>query len=224
MLYRAIFYKEWLKIRWVVVGSTLAILGLTGYLGLDVRQYFKMNEPINVWVFIIQRKVLYYSVFKYIPLFIGIILAVAQFTPEMIKKRYRLMFHLPYSETKSLLIMSGIGLSFLLLNALLILIGLGIIGTIYFPAEVTGSSIITVLPWLLAGLVGYLASAAVILEPSWKYRIVYTLFFSPFIQSLFLERGYNEYQHSLGAYLMTALLFGIIILFPGYRLRKGSVK
>lgn len=223
-MYQAILYKEWLKIRWVVLGSVLVILGFMVYIGLNVRQYFEMNNPINVWVYFVQRKALYYSVLKYIPTFTAIILAIVQFAPEMAKKRYRLTFHLPFSETKSLLFMSSIGLAFILLIAIIILIGLAIIGSIYFPAEVTISSLITVLPWLLAGFVSYLATSATVLDPSWKYRVLMVLFFVPFIQSLFLERGYCEYQYSIGTYFLVSILFGIIILFPGYRLRKGSTK
>ncbi|MCD6440813.1 MAG: hypothetical protein J7L86_03370 [Candidatus Marinimicrobia bacterium] len=223
-MYQAILYKEWLKIRWVVLGSVLVILGFMVYIGLNVRQYFEMNNPINVWVYFVQRKALYYSVLKYIPTFTAIILAIVQFAPEMAKKRYRLTFHLPFSETKSLLFMSSIGLAFVLLIAIIILIGLAIIGSIYFPAEVTISSLITVLPWLLAGFVSYLATSATVLDPSWKYRVLMVLFFVPFIQSLFLERGYCEYQYSIGTYFLVSILFGIIILFPGYRLRKGSTK
>jgi hypothetical protein len=223
-MYQAILYKEWLKIRWVVLGFVLVILGFMTYIGLNVRQYFEMNNPINVWIYFVQRKALYYSVLKYIPTFTAIILAIVQFAPEMAKKRYRLTFHLPFSETKSLLFMSSIGLAFILLIAIIILIGLAIIGSIYFPAEVTISSLITVLPWLLAGFVSYLAISATVLDPSWKYRVLMVLFFAPFIQSLFLERGYCEYQYSIGTYFLVSILFGIIILFPGYRLRKGSTK
>lgn len=223
-MYQAILYKEWLKIRWVVLGSVLVIFGFMIYIGLNVRQYFEMNNPINVWVYFVQRKVLYYSVLKYVPTFTAIILAIVQFAPEMAKKRYRLTFHLPFSETKSLFFMSGIGLLVILLNALILIAGLFIIGTIYFPVEITTSSLITVLPWLLAGFVSYLATSAIVLDPSWKYRVLFGLFFAPFIQSLFLERGYCEYQYSIGTYFFVSILFGIIILFPGYRLRKGSVK
>ena len=221
---KAIFFKEWLKIRWVVFGSVLAVLGFLIYLGLNVRQYFEMNDSIDVWVYFIQRKVLFYSILKYVPTFIAIILGIVQFAPEMVKKRYRLTFHLPYSEIKSLLIMSGIGLALILLASFVLLIGLGIINSIYFPAEVTLSALFSVLPWLLAGIIIYLATSAIILDPSWKNRILYALFFIPFIQSLFLEQGYYEYRHSLLIYFMVSLLFGIVILFPGYRLRKGSVK
>ncbi|RKY60863.1 MAG: hypothetical protein DRP96_04815 [Candidatus Neomarinimicrobiota bacterium] len=221
---KAIFFKEWLKIRWVVFGAVLLALGFLTYIGLNLRQYFKMNDPINVWIYFIQRKVLYYSILKFIPAFIAVILAIAQFTPEMVKKRYRLTFHLPYSETKSILLMSGIGLLIVLLVAVILLVGLAIIGSNYFPAEVTYSSLITVLPWLLASITVYLATSAIVLDPSWKYRILYALFFIPFIQSLFLEHGYLEYQYSLTAYFLVSLLFGVVILFPGYRLRKGSVK
>jgi len=223
-MYKAILYKEWLKIRWVVLGSVLVILGFLMYIGLNVRQYFEMNDPVKVWIYLIQKKVLYYSILKFIPIFTAIVLAIVQFTPEMAKKRYRLTFHLPFSETKSLLLMSGIGLAFILLIAIIHLIGLAIIGSIYLPAEVTISSLISVLPWLLAGFVSYLAASAIVLDPSWKYRVLFVLFFVPFIQSLFLEHGYYEYKYSIGIYFLISLLFGIIILFPGYRLRKGSVK
>ena len=221
---KAVFYKEWLKIRWVVFGSILAVLGFLIYLGLNVRQYFEMNDPIDVWVYFVQRKVLFYSVLKYIPTFIAIILAVVQFAPEMIKKRYRLTFHLPYSEIRSLFFMSGIGVMLLLSVALVFLIGLSIINSIYFPTELTISALVSVLPWLLAGVTVYLGTSAIVLDPSWKYRVLYALFFAPFIQSLFMEQGYYEYKYSLTAYFLVSLLFGFVILFPGYRLRKGSVK
>jgi len=223
-MFKAIFYKEWLKIRWIVLGSVLAVLGFLIYIGLNVRQYFEMNDPINVWIYFIQKKVLYYSVLKFIPIFIAVILAIVQFVPEMAKKRYRLFFHLPFSETKSLFYMSSIGLALILLTAITLLAGLFIIGSTYFPTEVMISSLFSVMPWLLAGFVSYLAATAVVLDPSWKYRILYVLFFAPFIQSLFLERGYYEYQYSIGLFFLVSILFGIIILFPGYRLRKGSVK
>lgn len=221
---KAILFKEWLKIRWVVFGAVLAVIGFLAYIGLNVRQYFKMNDPISVWVYFVQRKVLYYSILKFIPAFIAVVLAIVQFAPEMAKKRYRLTFHLPYDEIKSLFFMSGIGLILILLVALIMLVGLAIIGSVYFPAEVTHSSLITVLPWLLAGITSYLAATAIVLDPSWKYRILYALFFIPFIQSLFLEYGYLQYRYSFSAYFLVSLLFGIVILFPGYRLRKGSVK
>ena len=223
-MFKAILYKEWLKIHWVVLGTVLVITGFLVYLGLNIRQYFEMNEPINVWVYLIQQKVLYYSVIKYIPTFIAIVLAITQFVPEMVKKRYRLSFHLPFSENKSLFYMSGIGLLCILMSALLFLAGLAIIGSIYFPVELTISSLVTILPWLLAGFVTYLASSAIVLDPSWKYRIAMALIFIPFIQSLFMESGYYEYTYSIGIYFLISLIFGVILLFPGYRLRKGSVK
>jgi len=223
-MFKAILYKEWLKIHWVVLGTVLVITGFLVYLGLNIRQYFEMNEPINVWVYLIQQKVLYYSVIKYIPTFIAIVLAITQFVPEMVKKRYRLSFHLPFSENKSLFYMSSIGLLCILMSAILFLAGLAIIGSIYFPVELTISSLVTILPWLLAGFVTYLASSAIVLDPSWKYRIAMALIFIPFIQSLFMESGYYEYTYSIGIYFLISLIFGVILLFPGYRLRKGSVK
>lgn len=221
-MYKAILYKEWLKIRWMVLGYLIILLGFLTYIGLDTRYWFEMNDPIQVWLVVIQRKILYYTVIKYIPVFAAIVLAIVQFVPEMVKKRYRLSFHLPIGETHSLLFMIAIGIGVMLITSAIYLLGLTLIGMTFFPVEVTRSSLMTVAPWLLAGIVTYLGATAVTVDPSWKYRIVYVLLFAPFIHSLFLEGGYSEYQFSFGTYLLISLIFFIIVLFPGYRLRKGS--
>ncbi len=221
-MYKAIFYKEWLKIRWVVFGSIIMVIGFLSYVNLNVRQFFTMNDPINVWIFFIQQKALYYTVLKYIPVILAIVLALVQFFPEMTKNRYRLTFHLPFNETISLFLMVAVGLLVMLLISILYIIGLSITGTIYFPIELTTSSLITVTPWLLAGFITYLGMSSIVVDPSWKYRLVYMLLFAPFIQSLFLEKIYCQYTRSIGLYLLFSILYIPIIIFPGYRLRKGS--
>ncbi|MBU0710674.1 hypothetical protein KJ762_00835 [bacterium] len=221
-MYKAILYKEWLKIRWAVLGYIIVLLGFLTYIGLEVRYWFGMNDPISIWLMVIQKKILYYSAIKFLPVFAGIVLAVVQFVPEVVKKRYRLTFHLPISETRSLLFMTGICTGILLLFSVIYILGLTIIGGSFFPREITSSSLLTVAPWLLAGLVGYLGTAAIVIESSWIYRLAYALMFTPFIMKLFAESGYNEFQFSFGSYLLVSLFYTIIVLFPGYRLRKGS--
>jgi len=219
---KAICYKEWLKIRWIAIGSLVTVLGFLVYLHLDLRHTFTMYDPIDVWIYFIQRKALYYSMLKYLPVVIAIIMALVQFFPEMTKKRFRLTFHLPFSETGSLFLMISVGLGFFVVISLIYIVGLTITGMIFFPREVIFSSLVTVAPWLLGGFVSYLGASVIVIDPSWKYRIIYLLLFGPFIQSLYLESSYCQYAGSFAAYMLVSLLFIPMIIFPGYRLRKGS--
>ncbi|MBN2601772.1 MAG: hypothetical protein JXR87_07260 [Candidatus Marinimicrobia bacterium] len=221
-MYKAILYKEWIKIRWWVIGYLVVMLGSLIYIGLDVRQWFEMNDAISVWLYVIQRSVPFFKSIKFVPILAGILLAIIQFVPEMVKKRYRLTFHLPIHENKSLIFMSFVGLGMIALFSILALLGLAIIGSIYFPREVSVASLLTMAPWLLASFVAYLGASAITVDPSWKYRIVYAVLLYPIIQSLFLGGNLGLYRFSLIRYILLSLIFILVMLFPGYRLRKGS--
>ncbi|MBL7135391.1 MAG: hypothetical protein ISS81_02210 [Candidatus Marinimicrobia bacterium] len=221
-MYKAILYKEWIKIKWVLVGFAAICLAVLVYIGLDSRHNIEMSGAIKTWLLIIQRKVLYYSLLKYIPLFAGIALAVAQFVPEMTKNRFRLSFHLPIDEKRMLLFMILIGLLTNMLVYILIIVGLMITGSAFYPQEIVLSSLITVTPWLLAGIAGYLAASMIVIESTWKNRIILSIISIAYFNLLFLENGYNEYRFSFWYYFIVVILFSITILFPGYRLRKGS--
>ena len=221
-MYKAILYKEWIKIKWVLVGFAAICLAVLVYIGLDSRHNIEMSGAIKTWLLIIQRKVLYYSLLKYIPLFAGITLAVAQFVPEMTKNRFRLSFHLPIDEKRMLLFMILIGLLTNMLVYILIIVGLMITGSAFYPQEIVLSSLITVTPWLLAGIAGYLATSMIVIESTWKNRITLSIISIAYFNLLFLENGYNEYRFSFWNYFIIVILFSITILFPGYRLRKGS--
>ena len=221
-MYKAILYKEWIKIKWVLVGFAAICLAVLVYIGLDSRHNIEMSGAIKTWLLIIQRKVLYYSLLKYIPLFAGIALAVAQFVPEMTKNRFRLSFHLPIDEKRMLLFMILIGLLTNMLVYILIIVGLMITGSAFYPQEIVLSSLITVTPWLLAGIAGYLAASMIVIESTWKNRIILSIISIAYFNLLFLENGYNEYRFSFWNYFIVVILFSITILLPGYRLRKGS--
>jgi len=220
-MYKAILFKEWIKIKWVVVGFAATCLAALIYIGLDCRHSIEMSGAIKIWLFVIQRKNLYHSLLKYIPLFAGIALAVAQFVPEMTKNRFRLSFHLPIDEKKMLLFMVLIGLLTNLLVYILIIVGLIISGSTFYPREIVSSSLITSAPWLLAGIAGYLATSMIVIESNWMHRIILSIISIAYFNLLFLENGYNEYRFSFLYYFIVAILFFITILFPGYRLRKG---
>jgi len=219
---KAIFYKEWLKIRWAFIALVLASIFAIIYIWLDVRQSFEMSGALRNWLQVVLRKNMYYSAFRYIPAVSGIVIGIFQFVPEVSKKRLRLAFHLPVDERKSLFLMELVGITANLIVYLLLAIGLLGFSRMYFPAEIVNSTFITILPWILAGFVGYMATAMIALEPSLLLRIVYAVVSYGFMQLLYAGTFLNQFQHSIGKYGIVTAIYLLTVLFPGYRFRRGA--
>jgi|AntAceMinimDraft_17_1070374.scaffolds.fasta_scaffold24840_2 hypothetical protein len=220
-MFKSIIYKEWIKTRWVVIISFLAVFITLIYIQLEVRHYIELMTAFANWLYIVQRKMLYYEIFKYFPLIIGAVISILQFVPEMSKNRMRLSYHLPISEKKLLLSMTFIGFSLLIVNLAIIIGGLVEISYIYYPTEIVQSMLFTIFPWLLGGIAIYFLTSTIILEPSWKYRIILIIIAFAFLKLLFMEGGYNEYQFSIWKYVLIIVFFPLMVLFPGHRFRKG---
>lgn len=220
-MFKSIIYKEWIKTRWVVIISFLAVFITLIYIQLEVRHYIELMTAFSNWLYIVQRKMLYYEIFKYFPLIIGVVISILQFVPEMSKNRMRLSYHLPISEKKLLLSMTSIGFSLLIVNLAIIVGGLVGISYIYYPTEIVQSMLFTIFPWLLGGIAIYFLTSTIILEPSWKYRIILIIIAFAFLKLLFMESGYNEYQFSIWKYVLIVVFFPLMVLFPGHRFRKG---
>ncbi len=220
-MYKSIIYKEWIKIRWAVVVSFVALIITLLYVQLEIRHYIELMTAFTNWLYIIQRKMLYYEIFKYLPLIIGTVISMLQFVPEMSKNRMRLSYHLPISEKKLLLSMASVGFFFLLITYVILVTGLILTSYIYYPTEIVLSLLITILPWLLGGIAIYFLTSTIILEPSWTYRIVLIIIAIAFTRLLFMESGYNEYQYSIWKYAIPVVFFPLMIFFPGHRFRKG---
>jgi len=220
-MFKSIIYKEWIKTRWVVIISFLAVFITLIYIQLEVRHYIELMTAFKNWRYIVQCKMLYYEIFKYFPLIIGAVISILQFVPEMSKNRMRLSYHLPISEKKLLLSMTFIGFSLLIVNLAIIIGGLVEISYIYYPTEIVQSMLFTIFPWLLGGIAIYFLTSTIILEPSWKYRIILIIIAFAFLKLLFMEGGYNEYQFSIWKYVLIIVFFPLMVLFPGHRFRKG---
>ncbi len=223
-MFKAIAYKEWLKIRWFVIGgAAVSLLWIFLTVLLDIYSQMKFTEAISYWYNVVFRGVQFYSSYMYIPMLIGFALAAAQFIPETTEKRIKLTFHLPMDENKVLLQMLAVGLVSLLSIFLLSLVLLLISSLIYFPTDVAASMFVTLMPWFLAGFVTYVGAAAIILEPNWWHRIISGLVGIGFLFLLYNNHWYNAYQRCLPAFTVLGLFFALSILLTGYRFRKGMV-
>src|SRR5882757_1491799 len=108
-MWKSIIYKEWLKIRKPAV--ILFLVGLLTIIGIysGVRHDLVLRDAELVWVKIMIMNYVYFTILKFMPLIIGLLIGVAQFVPETIDKRIKLTLHLPVDEETVVLKMMGFG-------------------------------------------------------------------------------------------------------------------
>lgn len=216
-------YKEWIKVRWMLLLYTLLALLAVGYIFVRVRYNFTFNEAGNFWYSVLFQGYNWFKYLMYLPLVGGLALAVSQYFPETVNKRIKLTFHLPVEENRSLLMMMQFGTLCLLASFLVVfLLFLGL-SLVWFPKEIIWSAVVSVTPWFLGGFAAYYLGALIILEPVWLRRILYFLVaaaFVPFFVKNSVPGGYGP--AILVLFLMTCLL-SVSLLFSGYRFRKGEM-
>lgn len=222
-MWKSVIYKEWLKIRWFLIGfTTLGIAGV-GYIFLKVQHDFAFMEGKNYWYAVIFQGLQFLGYLKFIPLAGAVAVGVAQYFPETVNKRIKLTFHLPVKENKILLMMHAFGTGSILVSYLLIF-GLFIsLCTIFFPAEIITDAIITAIPWFLAGLSAYFMIALIVLEPIWKYRAFYLIIAAFFISLFFNQAKLAAYAPANPILFILTAASGIALIFSAFRFRKGEM-
>ncbi len=212
---QAIFYKEWIKTRWYLLLATLFMIGISGYCMLRVNRAIALQGADHLWIVMVQKDAIFIDLLQFVPLLIGILLAVVQFFPEMQRKCLKLTLHLPYSQKK--MIMSMLAFGVLTLTACLAA-GLVVMG-VYLPQHFTGQLVRHILlsaaPWFLAGMAGYLLFSWICLEPAWKRRVPNLIVAVLVLRVYFLApaaEAYNDFLPWLALYtLLTASLSWISV-------------
>lgn len=224
-MWKSIIYKEWLKIRWfAIIYAAFGIL-VVGNIFLKVQHDFEFSQAANYWYSILfQGNRFYeYSLFKFVPLVGGLVIAMAQYFPETVNKRIKLTFHLPVNENKALLVMMLFGAFCLLAIAAVIMLLFTLLSLAYFPAEIIQSALISVTPWFLCGFVVYFSTALIVLEPVWKYRLLYLLVTVTFVPIYLQTSAAGAYSPALPLLIVFTVLLSVTLLFSGYRFRKGEM-
>jgi len=221
-MFKSVFFKEWLKIRWAAAGVMIVFLLMLGYIYLNTSYYMRFIEPKGMWYNVVIRGIIYYGeLYIYLPLFAGTLLGITQFVPEVSASRLKLALRLPMKENIMLLTMLSIGTIVLFIIYILSYIILSIISLYFFPVEILYSLIITSLPWYLAGLAAYWAVAMISIEILWKIRVALLVVFYGFISLLFSLQFYNTYAHSIILFMILSFFFAFQTFLSAYRFRKG---
>jgi hypothetical protein len=222
-MFKSTIYKEWIKIRLVVwVALALSLMALINIF-LKVRHDILFVDATNYWYSFLFRGYTFFGILKFLPFVTGLAIAIAQYFPETVNKRIKLTFHLPVSENGVLISMHTFG-AVVLLALLSAVLGLFTVGSaIFFPGNIIRASLLTMLPWFLAGMATYFLVALILLEPVWIYRGLYTTVAAGFITILFTGAAIGAFQPVLMPLAIATLLLSCVVLFSGYRFRKGEM-
>jgi hypothetical protein len=218
-MYSSLLYKEWLKIRWTFAGIALLSLLVLLFIMLNVSYDMEQMTPKGFWGFVILQFYPFFMDLQYLPFLAGIVMAAAQFAPEMNASRLKLTLHLPVKENTLLFQMISIGFFLLITLFIIIAVLLAVISRIYFPVEVVSFVLGSSFLWFAGGLAAYFLASAIIVEPIWSRRLILLPFSLGFID-LYISVG-NPHFNLQMFFLLSGLLTSILILFPTYHFKRG---
>jgi hypothetical protein len=223
MLLKPIYYKEFLKIRWLWL-TLVALNGLLmAYLFVETRRLFVLDHAEIVWYRVMHLNQIHYSLLKYAPVITGLLLAAIQYLPEMVGERLRLSLHLPVSPHRLVMAHVLVGLTALGVVIALDLSALALITARFFPAEAVAVALWTALPWCLAGVAAYLGVTLALLEPGYRLKL-FNLAIAAGVAGLFLRPAEpGGYYFQLANLALPLLLLIPAVLLPAYRFRYRRV-
>ena len=219
---KSLFYKEWIKLRWVLLGAALVTLGELAYILFSVREIIEFRSAMTAWNFLFHRHEVFYGLMQYNALTWGGTFAFAQFIFETRQRRLRLLFHLPIGPNYSLYWMIAAGLACLLAVISLTIAGLWGITLAYYPREAFTSLLWTTAPWFAASAAAYLFTVLFLLEPSWLRKALYLVIGFRVVDLFYQPGGYDVYQQALPVYLLVIAALILAPMLPAYRFKRGS--
>lgn len=218
---KAIFYKEWIKMRWFCLVAALFLAGFTAYALLRVQRVITFKGAAHIWEVMLEKEVVFIDILQYLPVLLGVLLALVQFIPEMTHKRLKLTLHLPFPQRKMILLMMSVGLAALaVLSAVQAFVLWCYFHTLLAP-ELVSRILLTSLPWYLAGLALYPLAAWVCLEPTWRRRVADILVAVGVCRLFFLSETPQAYDGMLPWLLVLLLCVLFFPLLSVYRFKQG---
>lgn len=219
---QSIFYKEWIKTRKIMWLLLFVSVGFLMYTQIRIERAIELKGVAHLWLIVLMKDVIFIEILRYIPLLLGIFTALAQYVPEIQHKRLKLTLHLPVNQKKIMLQIATFGLSCLLILFLIHYGWLWIYISRHFSMEFTAHILLTSLPWYVAGIAGYALTGWICLEPTWKYRIINTLFSIIFLRLLFLSPYPEAYNRLLWVFIALGILLTAFIWLSVMRFKAGE--
>jgi len=216
---KSLAFKEWLKVRWVFLGLFAVSIAAIIYIYMEVSHGIEINGAIVFWGYIIAYKIPLASDISYLPFVTGVVIALVQFYPEVNNGRLKLTLHLPVKENRILFMMAAFGGGLLFLLAIINLLLIWSFALSYFPKEIADFTVWSVIPSYLAGIIGYFAVAAIMIEPVWSRRVPQIIFSTGLLSILFSS---GDYSSAFILFYITAGVFMAFTVFlSGFYFKRG---
>lgn len=208
---RAFFYREWIKSKIIILFITAIYLGVICYIFIDINKMFEINSAMSVWNLLLNNESSLVLNFKYIPLVAGILLGVSQFVPEIVDKRLKLSLHLPLKDTNILITLLTFGISILVILSIFTITSITLCLNHFLAKEFTIIAMQTLAPWILGGFVAYLLTSCIILEPSWKRRLIITVISYFTLEIFFTAMSFGAFRTAI---LPALILLAFMLVLP----------
>ena len=221
-MYKAVFYKEWIKTRWVIIGLLSLIALLYVYMFLKFGRSIRFAGIDHIWDVIINKNQFLFREIKYIPIIAGITIALFQYIPEVIDKRLKLAIHLPVKEFKIINYKMYYGLAILFCLFTLSILILTINNTLYFASDIVCYYLLTTMPWYLAGFAIYGLVAWICIEPTFKAKVLNIIILLGLISFYFISDFPASYQKSIPAMVVLTILCQLPIINSVLRFKSGK--
>ena len=194
---KAIFYKEWIKMRALLPAALLVTLGFTAYAILRMERVVTFRGAAHLWQIMIDKETVFIELLQFIPAMVGVAVALVQFVPETVQRRLKLTLHLPFPRRGMVLAMEAAGLiplaAIFALQAAILAIYMH---TLLAP-ELTARALMTAMPWWLAGVTAYTLTAWICLEPTWRRRALWLLMAAGVVRMFYLSDVPRAYDGML---------------------------
>ena len=218
---KAIFYKEWIKTGKYFGLAAAVFLCFTAYALLRMNRVVEFKGAEHLWEILLTRDNVFIELIGYIPAVCAIVIALAQFVPEMLQKRLKLTLHLPFPQQRMILTMLAAGLMELVaIYALQIIAIWGYTQTV-LAGELVSRIILTSLPWFASGIAVYLLTTAACIEPVWKMKAAILLIAAGMFRLFFLQNAPEAYNGSIAALTLASLLCVAVSLHSVIRFKEG---
>lgn len=219
---QGLIQKEWIKTRWAILALYLLGLAVVGYDILTIQRVINLKGAAHLWEILLTKDVIFLSAVQFQPLLTGAALAAIQFVPEMMQKRLKLTLHLPMSGACITFTMLSYGLlSMLLLIIVQYLVLFFYLHSVLAP-ELVEHLLVSVAPWFMAGLLAYGWTSLIVLEPTWRRRVVYLLMGYGLLRVFFVTEIPRAYQDTLLPLLLITLLLCYFSFLSINRFKEGK--
>ena len=189
-----ILKKEWIKLKFYIIILLSIIISSLFYFNFNLDFAFRTIEPESMmWYKFAHLKDKPYFYLSYLFILIGVIISFAQFLPERIQNRIKVMIHLPLELNISLLYHLIIGTFTIFVLTTILAVPLLLILVQHYPDLIVQVAFKDTLAYSFIAIVVYISLSATILEKNLIvsfFKLLFTLFFI----GLFLKNQYLSYD------------------------------